>query len=255
MKTKNILMGCLVAVGSLYAQDRSGHELFNQYCAKCHADVIEMEEEGGEIIYITKDAPYVQNVVKKLKSKTKSKDEFINYIKDYIQEPNKRKSLYGKRAIKKFGIMPSLKGIMSDEEITKLATYLYDGESINKSVPKMYKPKPISVGEKVFNQHCATCHLSVIGVKVTGIDNSDTEYVTDKAPYLAKVLKKLKKETHSKEEFAKFIHDYIQNPDKRKSIYGKKAIKKFGVMPSLKGAISDDNITKLTDFLYSYPLD
>jgi len=46
-------------------------------------------------------------------------------VKDYINEPDKRKSLYGKRAIKDFGLMPSLKGVMSDEETTGLADYLY----------------------------------------------------------------------------------------------------------------------------------
>jgi len=46
-------------------------------------------------------------------------------VKDYIDEPDKRKSLYGKRAIKDFGLMPSLKGVMSDEETTGLADYLY----------------------------------------------------------------------------------------------------------------------------------
>lgn len=46
-------------------------------------------------------------------------------MKDYIDEPDKRKSLYGKRAIKDFGLMPSLKGVMSDEETTGLADYLY----------------------------------------------------------------------------------------------------------------------------------
>ena len=60
------------------------------------------------------------------KVETKTQEEFITFIKNYIDEPNKWKSLYGKKAIKDFGLMPSLKGVMTEEESTGLANYLYE---------------------------------------------------------------------------------------------------------------------------------
>ncbi|MEA3492367.1 MAG: hypothetical protein U9R27_10755 [Campylobacterota bacterium] len=64
-------------------------------------------------------------MINKLKTETKTKEGFVAFVKDYIDEPDKRKSLYGKKAIKDFGLMPSLKGVMSDEESTQLADYIY----------------------------------------------------------------------------------------------------------------------------------
>jgi len=83
-----------------------------------------VNESGGEVTHIY-EAPYAKDVVNKLKAETKTKEAFIAFVKDYIDEPDKRKSLYGKKAIKDFGLMPSLKGIMSDSEATGLAEYLY----------------------------------------------------------------------------------------------------------------------------------
>jgi mono/diheme cytochrome c family protein len=248
---KNILIGLVVLLGStVYAKSLTGEELFNLHCASCHANILGVTNDGGyENTYIT-PAPYVDKLVAKLKTKTKTKEEFISFIEDYINEPNKRKSLYGKKAIKKFGLMPSLNGVMSSKEIDRLATYLHnDDKKVVKEVK--IKPRRISAGEKLFNKYCATCHTSVVGVKVTGCDNSDTEFVTDKAPYINKLVAKLKTKIKTKEEFISFIKDYINNPDKRKSLYGKKAIKEFGLMPSLKGAMSDRRASQLAEYIYS----
>jgi mono/diheme cytochrome c family protein len=252
---KNILISFVVLLGStVYAKSLTGEELFNLHCASCHANILGVTNDGGyDNTYIT-PAPYVDKLVAKLKTKTKTKEEFISFIEDYINEPNKRKSLYGKKAIKEFGLMPSLHGVMSTSEINRLATYLYTD---NKKVVKQIKIKPrkVTAGEKLFNRYCAKCHTSVVGVKVTGCDNSDTEFVTDRAPYIRQILIKLKDKTKTKEEFISFIKDYINNPDKRKSLYGKKAIKEFGLMPSLKGAMSDRRATQLAQYLYNYNID
>ena len=98
--------------------------LFSKYCASCHTTVIGVNESGGKVTPIY-EAPYAKDVVNKLKAETKTKEAFIAFVKDYIDAPDKRKSLYGKKAIKDFGLMPSLKGVMTDSEATGLAEYLY----------------------------------------------------------------------------------------------------------------------------------
>ena len=123
MKIKNIALFTLLATSTLLAQ--SGEALFTKYCASCHTTVIGVNESGGEVTNIY-GAPYARDVISKLKTETKTKAEFIAFVKDYIDAPDKRKSLYGKKAIKDFGLMPSLKGVMTDSESTGLADYLYD---------------------------------------------------------------------------------------------------------------------------------
>jgi mono/diheme cytochrome c family protein len=122
MKIQNLIFSTLFATGSLFAQ--SGEYLFNKNCAICHTTIVGVNESGGETTNVY-EAPYAKDIVNKLKSETKNQDEFIAFIQSYINEPDKRKSLYGRKAIKDFGLMPSLKGVMSESEITSLADYLY----------------------------------------------------------------------------------------------------------------------------------
>ena len=253
MKIRNLVFYMIIATSVLFA--KSGEELFLQHCASCHAQIIGIDESGGETTYITENAPYVADVIRKLKAKTKSKEDFISFISDYVNDPYARKSLYGKKAIKKFGLMPSLKGALSEEEISRLAKHLYDGYGKSTKKEKVAKVKKNNTGEKLFNKYCASCHMSVIGVSVDGCGSAETKYISDKAPYIKDLLTKLKLKVNTKDEFVMFIKDYINDPDKRKSLFGKKAIKEFGLMPSLKGVMSDRKSTQLADYLYNYKLD
>jgi len=243
---KKIIPFILLAATILSAQ--SGDEVFTKNCASCHATILGITNDGGyDNKYITQ-APYIIELVAKLKEKTASKEEFALFIRDYIQNPNKRKSLYGKKAIKEFGLMPSLEDTMSDEEITLLVDYLY--EERYKTQEIIQKPKAvekIDPREALFTKNCASCHAAAIGMKIEVEGEHEILY---EAPYVDKIVYIIKVETKTKEGFVAFIKDYINDPDKRKSLYSKRAIKEFGLMPSLKGALSDDESTQLAEYLY-----
>ena len=250
MKIKNILLLASLATSTLLAQ--SGEELFDNYCAGCHHSVVGVNESGGEQTMVY-DAPYAKEVIEKLKVETKTQEEFVAFIKDYIDEPDKRKSLYGEKAIKDFGLMPSLKGAMSEEESTKLAEYMYSDYGKEKKVEEVVSSDSNEsltsfekVNEALFTKHCASCHTTVVGVDESGGKLTNIY----EAPYAKDIMSKLKFETKSKEEFMAFVKDYIETPDKRKSLYGKKAIKDFGLMPSLKGVMTEEESTGLADYLY-----
>jgi len=253
MKIKNIVLFSLLSTSALLAQ--SGEALFGKYCASCHTTVVGVNESGGELTNVY-EAPYVGDVISKLKSETKTKEAFMVFIKDYINEPNKRKSLYGKRAIKDFGLMPSLKGAMTDSESTMLAEYMYS--DYGKEIQKVEEKKVVlsdadkkaleeaKANEALFTTYCASCHTTVVGVNESGGQVTPIY----EAPYVKDVMSKLKAETKTKEAFITFVKDYINQPDKRKSLYGKRAIKSFGLMPSLKGVMTDDESTGLAEYLY-----
>jgi mono/diheme cytochrome c family protein len=246
MKTKNMMFFMLLAT-TLFG--KSGEDLFNQNCSECHASVLGITNDGGyENSYIT-PAPYVADLVDKLKKETQSREKFAEFIKEYIQNPNKRKTLYGRGAIKKFGLMPSLKGAMSDKEIVNLTNFLYEYniEKITEKKEQKKIVKKITHEEELFNKNCSSCHAKILGITNNG--GYDNSYITP-APYVTDLISKLKQETDSKEKFVEFIKEYIQDPNKRKTLYGKKAIKKFGLMPSLKGVMSEEEIIGLANFLY-----
>ncbi len=254
MKIKNIALSALLTTSTLLAQ--SGEALFSSYCASCHTTVVGVNESGGEITHIY-EAPYAKDVVNKLKSETHTKEAFIGFIKDYINNPDKRKSLYGKKAIKDFGLMPSLKGAMTEDESTLLGEYLYSdyGKAVQKAEVKEVvlsedEKKAVQIAqtnEALFTKYCASCHTTVIGVNESGGELTNVY----EAPYAKDVIHKLKAETKTKEAFVTFVKDYINEPDKRKSLYGKRAIKDFGLMPSLKGVMTDSETSGLANYLYT----
>ncbi len=250
---KNIVLFTVLSTSALLAQ--SGEALFGKYCASCHTTVVGVNESGGELTNVY-EAPYAGDVINKLKSETKTKEAFLVFIKDYINEPDKRKSLYGKKAIKDFGLMPSLKGAMTDSESTVLAEYMYSdyGKEIQKVEEKevvlseadQKSAQEAKANEVLFSKYCASCHTTVIGVNESGGKVTPIY----EAPYAKDVVNKLKAETKTKEAFIVFVKDYINEPDKRKSLYGKKAIKDFGLMPSLKGVMTDSEAAGLAEYLY-----
>ncbi len=246
MKMKKVISFILLSTAILSAQ--SGDGIFSKNCASCHAAVLGITNDGGyDNKYITQ-APYIIDLVAKLKEETSSKEEFALFIREYIQNPDKRKSLYGKRAIKEFGLMPSLEGAMSDEEINLLVNYLYEeGYKTQKVVQKSKAVEKIDPREEFFTKNCASCHAEAIGIRIEVEGEHTMMY---EAPYIEKIVHTIKVETKTKEDFIAFIKDYINDPDKRKSLYSKRAIKEFGLMPSLGGALNDEESTQLAEYLY-----
>ena len=248
MKFKKILFFIPLATTILFS-NQTGEEVFNKNCSECHATILGVDHDGGYENTLLTPAPYVSDLVKKLKKETATQEKFSEFIKEYIDNPDKRKSLYGKRAIKKFGLMPSLKGAISDEEKSLLIDYLYN-EKFIKEVPQKVKKevvREVDPREKLFTKNCAECHATVLGVTHDG--GYENSFISP-APYIDDLVEKLKEKTKTQEKFTEFIKEYIENPDKRKSLYGKKAIKKFGIMPSLKGALTQEEITELANYLY-----
>ncbi len=249
MRMKNITLYTLLTTSVLFSQSEA--VLFDTHCADCHATILGVNEAGGKVTNVY-GAPYAKDVIDKLKAETKTKEAFVEFIKDYINEPDKRKSLYGEKAIKKFGLMPSLKGVMTESEVNELAEYLYSdyGKKPQKEEKKKTefskKEKSIQSEEVLFDTHCADCHATILGVNEAGGKVTNVYG----APYAKDVIDKLKAETKTKEAFVEFIKDYINEPDKRKSLYGEKAIKKFGLMPSLKGVMTESEVNELAEYLY-----
>jgi len=153
---KVIVLFTTLVASTLFAQ--SGGELFNTYCSSCHATVVGLNESGGEVTNVY-GAPYAKDVISKL------------------------------------GLMPSLKGSMSDNESTKLADYLYSGyeEESNVKAEKAEAPKTLEKlaqythpGEVFFNTYCSSCHATVVGLNESGGEVTNVYG----APYAKDVISK-----------------------------------------------------------------
>ena len=114
---KYILFFSLLSI-SIYANEQ-GLKLFEKNCKKCHFSEIPQDKSKMK-------APPAFAITMHVKQKNSTLKEFSAFVKDYVIKPSKEKSLCAKKTIKRFGLMPSLKGKIKDKELEAIAKYLYD---------------------------------------------------------------------------------------------------------------------------------
>ena len=118
---KKLLLSALVMVGltSLgVADDHNGEELFKEKCISCH--LIYKPEDMSQI-----KAPPLQMMVWKLgKTFNHDPEKFEAHINDFVLNPTIEKALCP--AVKRFGVMPSLEGKITKEELAVIAEWIVE---------------------------------------------------------------------------------------------------------------------------------
>ncbi len=119
-----------------------------------------------------------------------------------------------------------------------------------------------SEGKEVYEKKCASCHEAFIPLEklMENFMEKNNTMLQLKAPTLNQLSYRLKQqigdpkgdEDMHRMEVGAFISDYLQNPDKQKSICLPEVIQYFETMPSMKGQLSDDEIEAVSEFLYEY---
>jgi len=99
-------------------------------------------------------------------------------------------------------------------------------------------------GEELFMANCTACHVTTHPADESKL----------KAPPVSGAVRHVKIKHETKEKAVAFMVDYIQNPDKDKAACEPDSIVKFGLMPSLKGAVSPADLEKIASYIYdTYP--
>ncbi len=115
---KLLLIIPMVLINISYASD-NGKKLFELKCASCHVDM--RPADKSSLI-----APPAMGITRHVKMQYPKKEDAIKFMVDYIQNPSQEKALCRAESIKRFGLMPSQKGLGTVEEFTQIANYLYD---------------------------------------------------------------------------------------------------------------------------------
>lgn len=95
--------------------------LSEEKCGTCHIVSNITPEKLKNIM-----APPMWGAMKKVKEAYPDKDKAIAFMVDFMKNPTKEKMLFPEETFKLFGVMPSQKGIVSDEELNKISEYLYN---------------------------------------------------------------------------------------------------------------------------------
>lgn len=102
---------------SLLAVD--GKTLFQQKCSSCHMTTKPTPQQQSQMV-----APPIMGVMFHIKQKFQNKADAIDFIIDYTLNPSKEKALCP--SVKRFGLMPSQKNMVTIDELKAIASYIYD---------------------------------------------------------------------------------------------------------------------------------
>jgi len=126
---KKVLL--LVALAtSLFAVD--GYKVYKDKCMVCHVENMTSKEALKNLDKLS--APPMIEVSVRLKEMIKLKEDdedvkrelVMTFIRDYIINPNIDKSMCHLGALDRFDVMPSMKGKLTQEEISAVAEWVYD---------------------------------------------------------------------------------------------------------------------------------
>lgn len=128
-----LISSTLLSLTLLSANALEGEKIFDAKCASCHVKMITKKETLKRIKEMK--APPMIEVSNQLKRNIKIVDDIddemhravvVAFIKDYVIRPHLDKSMCNGGALDRFGLMPSQKGKINDDELDTVAKWVYD---------------------------------------------------------------------------------------------------------------------------------
>lgn len=119
MKTLIISFLILLTFNISIQADTSAEALYDAKCLSCH-----IKTRPTDISSLI--APPIMGVMRHVKITYKSKEEAIEFISEYVMDPQKAKAVCMDNKIERFGLMPSQKGKLTQEELRMISEWLYD---------------------------------------------------------------------------------------------------------------------------------
>jgi len=101
------------------ATNPEAKNLFQAKCASCHA--IAKPTDMSKLV-----APVIMGVMRHVKMSYSDRDKAITFMKDYILNPTQEKAICMPQKIRRFGLMPSQKGVVTEAELDIMLPWIYD---------------------------------------------------------------------------------------------------------------------------------
>lgn len=139
--------------------------------------------------------------------------------------------------------------------------HAYAPEPVAKS--EVLPPETALAGQAVYYKKCASCHMDYLPMDELLHNYTKTDNALGlKGPTINQLSFQLKRQIgdpHGDEEFhrlevTEFIRDYIKDPSFEKSVCIAEMRRYFKLMPSMAGAISDEEIDAVSEWIYNFDL-
>ena len=98
-----------------------GEVLFDAKCAACHIKTRPTPEMKKNLV-----APPAMGVMFHVKEAFSDRGAATAFVTDYALNPSEQKAKCLPRSIRRFGVMPSQKGSVTEAELSLIADYLYE---------------------------------------------------------------------------------------------------------------------------------
>ncbi|CAM3927667.1 hypothetical protein [Arcobacter cloacae] len=142
---------------------------------------------------------------------------------------------------------------------TIIAMFVFLGTVFASELPEEFNRLLYEKGEKVFDNKCMECHEKSMPIPLLmrNFIEENNKLLNLKAPTGNEISFRLKQQIGSRDDMEfhlhqteEFLKDYLYNPDLSKTICLEGVIRHFEVMPSMKGKISEEEISEVNHFLY-----
>jgi cytochrome c len=139
----------------LWASNGDGEALFNKNCVQCHLKTMPIKRRG--LI-----APPLRGVMRHVKMAYPNRADAVKFIVDYSINPTKEKAVCNPRKIARFGLMPSQKDNVTEDELDAIAHYMYksyDNQKMLDIMAEKQRLARLTLHERVLEQQrCENCH-------------------------------------------------------------------------------------------------
>ncbi|MEY3002549.1 MAG: hypothetical protein RLZZ428_924 [Pseudomonadota bacterium] len=109
-------------------------------------------------------------------------------------------------------------------------------------------------GEAIFDAKCSACHPKIMPRDMQNNPMGSQKFMamvaTIKAPPLPRLVEHLQSQMSTKADFVAFVSDYITNPSLEKAKCRKGALERFGVMPAIGKAMSQEERHQVAAWMY-----
>ena len=184
-----ILILFLSACTSEPKQKFNAKQLIHDKCAACHNLDLPPKNFKNEI------APPMMAISFHLVGFMQGTDEniktskAIEFVKDYVMNPSADKAFCDEKSLQDYGLMPSQKGKLTEDELEAIAKYMfsyYTQEKLAKAQKQLNAFNQLSDGEKIARKYnCLTCHKvdkNLVGpsfVKIADRYKDDAQTIKD----------------------------------------------------------------------------
>jgi len=124
MQIKSLLLASVLAFTTSSFAEEKGEKLFMDKCVACH--VMQIPEDKS-----TMAGPPARGIMFHMNEAFTTKEKIQEHIEGFVLNPTMEKAICN--SVKRFGLMPSQKGIISEDELKVVAKWMVENLHMSKA--------------------------------------------------------------------------------------------------------------------------